>query len=148
MAQLLASQLINAPIKAVWPWVADITKHSQWSPKPFSVELVSGELGAVGSKYRSSGFIPPATKNHENDVELTEIVPDSKVVFRSHDKNGYFTTSYKFETVSGGTLVTFQHDFPKMVGAARILLPLLLPLTGKKDAMTRLGMLKNKAEGK
>ena len=148
MAQLLVSQLINAPIDAVWPWVSDITKHSQWSPKPFSVELVSGQNGAVGSKYRSTGFIPPAEKDHKNDVEITEVVPNSKIVFTSHDRNGFFTNTFTLETVSGGTQVTFQHDFPKMVGMARILLPLLLPLTGKRDAMTRLGLLKAKAEGK
>ena len=148
MAQVLVSQLINAPVDAVWPWVSDITKHSQWSPKPYSVELVSGISGTVGSKYRSIGFVPPAEKNHQNDVVLTEIVPNTKVVFTAHDSNGYFLNTFKLETVGSGTLVTFQHDFPKMKGVARILLPILLPLTGKKDATIRLGLLKARAEGK
>ena len=148
MAQVLVSQLINAPIDAVWPWVSDITKHSQWSPKPYSVELVSGISGTVGSKYRSIGFVPPAEKNHQNEVVLTEIVPNTKVVFTAHDSNGYFLNTFKLETVGSGTLVTFQHDFPKMKGVARILLPILLPLTGKKDATIRLGLLKARAEGK
>ncbi|MBI3430547.1 MAG: SRPBCC family protein [Actinobacteria bacterium] len=147
MTQLLVSQLINAPINAVWPWVSDITKHSQWSPKPYTVELISGENGAVGSKYRSSGWVPPAEKNHRNDVEITEVVPGSKIVFTAHDENGFFKNTFKLEPVSQGTQVTFQHDFPKMKGMGRILLPLLLPLVGKKDAMVRLGMLKAKAEG-
>lgn len=148
MAQLLVSQLINAPIDSVWPWVADIKKHSQWSPKPYSVELVSGENGAIGSKYRSTGWVPPAEKNHHNDVELTEIVPNSKIVFTAHDENGYFKNTFKLESVSQGALVTFQHDFPIMKGMGRILLPLLLPLVGKRDALARLKMLKVKAEGK
>jgi len=148
MAQLLVSQLINAPIDAVWPWIADINKHSQWSPKPYSVELVSGENGAIGSKYRSTGWVPPAEKNHRNDVEITEVIPDSKIVFTAHDENGYFKNTFKLESVSQSTLVTFQHDFPTMKGMGRILLPLLLPLVGKKDAKVRLGMLKAKAEGK
>ena len=147
MAQLLVSQLINAPIDSVWPLVSDITKHSQWSPKPYSVELISGVNGAVGSKYRSTGFVPPADKNHRNDVEITEVVPGSKIVFTAHDDNGYFKNTFKLESVNQGTRVTFQHDFPRMKGMGRILLPLLLPLTGKKDAMVRLGKLKAKAEG-
>ena len=150
MAQLLVSQMIDAPIDAVWPWVSDITRHPQWSPKHYSVELVSGVNGEVGSKYRSTGFIPPADKKHQNEVVLTEVVPKSKVVFTAHDDNGYFLNSFKLESVgpdSKGTLVTFQHDFPKMKGAARILLPILLPLTGKKEAATRLGLLKARAEG-
>ena len=147
MTQILASQLINAPIDTVWPWVSDITKHPQWSPKPYSVELVSGVSGAVGSKYRSTGFVPPADKNHQNEVVLTEVVPKSKVVFTAHDANGYFLNSYKLESVGSGTLVTFQHDFPRMKGAARILVPILVPLTGKKEALGRLGLLKARAEG-
>ncbi len=148
MTQILASLSINAPIDAVWPWVADITKHPQWSPKPYSVALISGVNGTVGSKYSSTGFVPPNDKNHQNEVELTELVPHSKVVFTAHDANGYFLNSYKLESVGQGTLVTFQHDFPTMKGAARILVPILVPLTGKKEALKRLGLLKAKVEGK
>ncbi|MEI9907363.1 MAG: SRPBCC domain-containing protein [Actinomycetota bacterium] len=111
------------------------------------MELVSGVNGTVGSKYQSTGFVPPNDKNHKNDVELTEIVPKSKVVFTAHDANGYFLNTFTLESVGSDTKVTFQHDFPKMVGAARILLPLLLPITGKRDAKVRLGLLKAKAEG-
>lgn len=146
MAQLLVSQLINAPVDKVWPLVSDLTTHPQWSPKPYSVELVSGEGGAVGSKYRSVGFIPPAEKNHANDVEITEIVPKSKFVFRAHDANGYFNNIFTLDAVGQGTRVTFQHDFPKMKGPARFLLPILLPIFGKKDAMARMNLLKAKAE--
>lgn len=46
------------------------------------------------------------------------------------------------------TEVTFQHDFPKMKGMGRILLPLLLPSVGKRDGMVLLGLLKDKAEGR
>lgn len=35
-----------------------------------------------------------------------------------------------------------------MKGVGPVLLPLLLPVVGKRDAMTILGMLKAKAEGK
>ena len=116
------------------------------SPKPYSAVLTAGENGAVGSKYSSVGFVPPADKNHKNEVEIVEVVPNSKFVFRSHDENGYFTNTFTLKSMGGGTEVTFQHDFPKMKGAGRVLLPLLLPITGKRDAKVRLGKLKAKAE--
>jgi uncharacterized protein YndB with AHSA1/START domain len=147
MAQLLVSQNIDAPVEAVWPWIADITKHAQWSPKPFVAQLTSGENGAVGSTYSSVGHVPPADKNHKNEVEITQVVPHSKFVFRAHDENGYFINTFTLKPTGAGTEVTFQHDFPKMKGTGRILLPLLLPSVGKRDAMVRLGMLKSKAEG-
>lgn len=148
MAQLLVSQLINAPIEAVWPWISDINKHSQWSPKPYSVELVSGVDGEVGSKYRSTGWVPPADKNHRNDVEITEVIPKSKIVLMAHDENGFYKNTFTLESVGQGTQVTFQNVFPQMKGMGRILVPILLPIVGKKDVVTRLRLLKAKAEGK
>lgn len=146
-AELLVSEHINAPIEVVWSWVANLEKHSDWSPKPFKIELLKGELNAVGSTYRSIGFIPPMEKNHENTVEIIESIPNSRFVFRAHDANGNFENVFTLKSAGDGTEVTFHHMFPKMVGMARILLPLLLPITGKRDAMTRLRMLKSKAEG-
>lgn len=148
MTQLLVSQVIDAPAEAIWPWIEDITKHGQWSPKAFQAQLTSGVNGAVGSTYSSVGHVPPADKNHKNEVEITQVVPNSKFVFRAHDENGYFTNTFTLKSVGSGTEVTFQHDFPKMKGAGRVLLPLLLPIVGKKDALVRLGMLKAKAEGR
>ena len=148
MTQLLVSQMIDAPAFAVWPWIADITKHSQWSPKPFEAKLTSGVIGAVGSTYNSVGFVPPAEKDHKNEVTITEVVPNSRIVFKSHDENGYFTNTFTLESVGSGTKVTFQHDFPRMKGIGLILVPLLVPIVGKRDTKVRLGMLKNKAEGK
>ena len=145
-AELLVSQKINAPIEAVWPWIAHLDKHSEWSPKPFKIELLQGEMNAVGSTYRSTGFIPPMEKNHENSVEITESVLNSRFVFKAHDANGYFENIWTLKSVDGGTEVTYHHKFPKMVGMGRILLPLLLPIVGKKDEMKRLGILKSKVE--
>ncbi len=148
MAQLLVSQLINAPIEAVWPWVSDLKKHSQWSPKPYSIEFVSGVDGEVGSKYRSIGWVPPADKNHHNDVEITEVIPKSKIVFMAHDENGFYKNIFTLEAVGQGTQVTFQNIFPQMKGIGRVLVPILLPIVGKKDVVARLRLLKAKAEGK
>ena len=148
MTQLLVSQMINAPADAVWPWIADITKHSQWSPKPFEAKLTSGVIGAVGSTYSTVGFVPPAEKDHKNEVTITEVVPNRKIVFKSHDENGYFTNTFTLQSEGSGTTVTFQHDFPRMKGMGMILVPLLVPIVGKRDTKVRLGMLKNKAEGK
>jgi uncharacterized protein YndB with AHSA1/START domain len=146
--QLTVSEKINAPVDLIWPWVANLEKHSQWSPKPYKVELVSGEPNSVGSKYRSVGVVPPGDKEQVNDVEISEINQGHKIVFLAHDRNGTFRNTFTFTPVSGGTEVTFNHTFPRMKGIGMILLPLLLPIVGKKDAMKRLGMLKAKAEAK
>ena len=146
MAQLLISQVINAPVEKVWPLISDLTQHSRWSPKPHTIELVSGTAGEVGSRYQSVGEVPPADKHHKNEVEITEVTPKSKFVFEAYDENGTFVNTFTLDSIGSGTKVTFQHDFPRMVGMGRILLPLLLPIVGKRDGMVRLGLLKSLAE--
>ena len=62
---------IDAPAARVWPWVADLGKHAQFSPTPYSVEWTAGEPNAVGSRFRSVGVIP-GDKHHVNEGEITE----------------------------------------------------------------------------
>ena len=101
----------------------------------------------MGSKYRSTGFIPPAEKDHPNDVEITEVVPNSKFVFKASDSGGVYINTFTLESVGGDTKVTFQHDFLNLRGMTRFIIPLALNTLGKKDAKARLGLLKAKAEG-
>ena len=63
---------IKASPSAVWPWVVDLNKHAQWSPTNYEVELLSGETGQVGTRYRSVGWIP-GDSNHVNEVEITKV---------------------------------------------------------------------------
>jgi len=46
---------IDAQPFAVWPWVADLSKHVDWSPKPYRIEWLEGEPNAVGSRFHSAG---------------------------------------------------------------------------------------------
>jgi uncharacterized protein YndB with AHSA1/START domain len=49
---------IDAPPEKVWPLVGDLARQSEWSPKPYRVEWESGEPNAVGSTFRSIGWLP------------------------------------------------------------------------------------------
>jgi uncharacterized protein YndB with AHSA1/START domain len=137
---------IRAPLEAVWPWVADITRHAEWSPKPYRVDLVSGDLNAVGSRYRSVGWVPPNESNHANDVEITEVVPMSRFALRATDESGTFASTFDFLPVDGGTQVTFHIEFPAMKGLNAVMVPLLFPIVAKPDFRKRLGLLKRKVE--
>jgi uncharacterized protein YndB with AHSA1/START domain len=145
--QATVSVTIQAAPDDVWPWIADITRHAEWSPKPYRVELVSGEPNAVGSHYRSVGWVPPNDGNHSNDVEITEVVPTTRFGLHATDENGTFLNSFDLRPVSGGTEVTFHIEFPKMKGMNAVMVPLLFPVVGKPDFRKRLGLLKQKVEG-
>ncbi|MGH9020953.1 MAG: SRPBCC family protein [Acidimicrobiales bacterium] len=132
---------LDAAPERVWPWVADITRHAQWSPRPYRVELVSGEPNSVGARYQSVGWVP-GEKDHEMDVEVTEVVPFERFHLVAHDALGDFDNLFTFRARGPGTVVTFRLEFPPMTGLAAFMVPLLFPLVGKADCRKRMRMLK------
>ena len=140
------SVTIQAPPEDVWPWVSDISRHGDWSPKPYRVELVSGEANAEGSHYRSVGWVPPNDGNHVNDVEITQVVPMTRFALEATDDNGTFANTFDLKPVSDGTEVTFRLVFPEMKGMAAIMVPILFPLVGKADIKKRMQLLKQAVE--
>jgi uncharacterized protein YndB with AHSA1/START domain len=139
------SVTIQSPPETVWPWIAHLDKHTEWSPKPYRVELVSGEPNTVGSKYRSIGWVP-GDKNHVNDVEITEVVTNSRFALRAHEEMGIFENTYDLRSTGGNTEVTFRIVFPPMKGMSALLVPVLFPLVGKAEIRKRMGLLKAKVE--
>jgi uncharacterized protein YndB with AHSA1/START domain len=136
---------IKASPEVVWPWISQLDKHTQWSPKPYRVEFVSGAPNAVGARYKSVGWVP-GDKNHGNEVEIIEVFTNSRFALRAYDEGGVFQNSYDLRPTSDGTEVTFKLVFPKMKGMSAILVPILFPLVGKADIRKRMGKLKARAE--
>lgn len=136
---------IQAPPTVVWLWVAQLAKHVEWSPKPYQVEWISGEPNAVGSRYRSIGWVP-GDKNHVNEGTITESLPSERFSLKADDKEGTFSNTYTLRDVGGATEVTFRLIFPKMKGAAAIFAPPLFAMVGKSDIRKRMQLLKEKVE--
>ena len=136
---------IDAPPDKVWPWIADLTKHGDYSPGAFTAELVSGEPGTVGTRYRSVGVIP-GDKQHSNEVEVVEAVPNERLVLRSEDKLGHFTNSYVLRPSGTGTEVSHTIVFPPQKFPMSLVIPLAFPLVGKPDGRKRMKLLKAKVE--
>jgi len=137
--------MIESAPDAVWEWVGDISKHPQFSPHDYTVERISGEPNAVGSRYRSVGWVP-GDKAHKNEFEIIESVPESRLVIRAEDDQGPFVNTFTVKPVSGGTQVDYQIVFPKMTGMSAVLVPVLFPLVGKSDIRKRMTMLKSAVE--
>lgn len=138
---------IAAPPEKVWPWVADLEKHHEWSPKPFRVEWISGGSNQVGSHFRSAGWIP-GDKDHENEGEITERTEPTRFALRSSDKQGSYRNEFVLVAGPNGTTeVTFTLRFVDMKGMNAIMLPIAFPLIGKPDIRKRMQLLKEKVEG-
>lgn len=139
------SVTVQAPPEAVWPWVGDLAKHAEWSPKPYRVELVSGEPGAIGTCYRSVGWVP-GDKAHANDVEITALVPGEHLALRADEEMGSFVSTYDLRPAGDGTEVVFHLEFPPLKGLTALMVPVLFPLVGKRDIRARMQLLKKKVE--
>lgn len=136
---------IQAPPKTVWALVADLGTHPSWSPKPYTIEWISGEPNRVGSKFRSVGWIP-GDKRHMNEGEITERVEPTRFALRSQD-GGWFINAFDLTPVGdGATEVAFTITFPTMKGMKALAAPVAFPLVGKPDIRKRLDLLKEKAE--
>jgi len=136
---------IDAPVDRVWPWVADLGKHAEWSPKDYTVEWLEGEPNAIGSRYRSVGWVP-FDKRHVNEGEIVENQARERFAFRAQDKDGSYANTFTLEPLGQSTKVTFRLDFVKLNGMAAFAVPVVFPLIGKKDIRARMGLLKSKVE--
>ncbi len=136
---------IDAPVDRVWPWVADLGRHAEWSPKAYTVEWIEGEPNAVGSRYRSVGWVP-GDKEHVNEGQIVENRPQERFALRAHDKDGAYANTFTLEPHGQGTKVTFRLDFQEMHGMAALAVPIVFPLIGKRDIRARMQLLKTRVE--
>jgi uncharacterized protein YndB with AHSA1/START domain len=137
--------VIAARPEVVWPWVGQLEKHAEWSPKPYTIEWLTGEPNAVGSRYRSVGWVP-GDKHHVNEGEITESVPNERFALRADDDQGPFANTFTLRPVDAGTEVVFRLVFPPMKGALALLVPVLFGTVGKADVRKRMRLLKAKVE--
>lgn len=145
MTQGEFSVVIAASPETVWPWISQLEKHVEWSPKAYSVEWTSGEPNTVGSCFRSVGWIP-GNKNNVNEGEITEVVPNQRFALRADDKQGSFTDTFVMRPSGDGTEVTFTLVFPEMKGVMAMMIPVAFAIAGKPDIRKRMAKLKATVE--
>jgi len=109
---------IDATPDRIWPLVADLGRQGEWSPKPYTVEWLSGEANAVGSTFRSTGWLP-TDKAHEMEgtVKVNEPMRSFEVV--SHDAKEEWTNRYQLAPSGSQTIVTKEMIGPPLTGVKK-----------------------------
>jgi uncharacterized protein YndB with AHSA1/START domain len=110
---------IDAPPEKLWPWVADLAKHGEWSPKPYRMEWLSGDPNAVGSRFRSHGWLPQ-DKDHEMEGTITAHEPWSRYEVVATDSSGDWMNRYELALRGSGTVVTKTMVGPLPTGAGKV----------------------------
>jgi uncharacterized protein YndB with AHSA1/START domain len=131
---------IARPPDIVFAYLADVTKHGEWSPKPYRVEGASG-LVTTGDTFTSIGTMP-YEKNHRNDVTVTECSPPSRLRLDAEEKGEHFINTFELRAEGGSTVLTRTMDVPKPGGLAGAAFPIIKALFIKPDVQKGLDKLK------
>lgn len=124
----------------VFAYLADVTKHGEWSPKPFRVEGASGAV-KTGDTFTSIGTLPHE-KNHRNDVKVTECSPPTRLQLDAEEKGEHFVNTFDLRADGGGTVLTRTMDAPTPGGLMGLAFPLIKAVFIKPDVQKGLNKLK------
>jgi uncharacterized protein YndB with AHSA1/START domain len=136
---------IDAPPEKVWPLVGDLSRQSEWSPKPYRVEWRSGEPNAVGSTFRSIGWVPQE-KEHVMEGVVKVCEPMQLFEVTTHDDKEEWTNRYELTPTGSGTTVTKTVIWPSMTGVKALARSAVFALYVNGAMRKGLSMLKAKAE--
>ena len=138
---------VNRPPDAVFDYLADVSRHGEWSPKPFRVEGLAAGGVRKGATYTSYGWIP-GDKEHKNDVEVTECSAPTRLVLTATEPNGkdYFVNTFTVTAQGSGSKVEREMDMPKPGGFVGAIFPVVLAGFVKPAVQKGMNMFKEKCE--
>jgi uncharacterized protein YndB with AHSA1/START domain len=94
---------INAPRERVFEYVADFSRHPEWSMDDM---VISGHQGPTheGATYDAEGTL--RGKRNKSTVFVSEIDPPNRIEFEAQDSSGITGHVFTFTPQNGGTHVT------------------------------------------
>jgi carbon monoxide dehydrogenase subunit G len=99
------SIIISRPVADVFSFLANAENDKQWRPGVIEITKTSGQ--GVGTTYRQI-VRGPGGRRIDADVEITELVPDQHIAFKTTKGPVRPTGSYDLQASDGGTEVTFR----------------------------------------
>jgi uncharacterized protein YndB with AHSA1/START domain len=95
---------VDAPPDAVFAYLANFPRHSEWAADPLRIEKLS--IGPVqqGTAFRSVG--QERGVEHEQKVTITEFVPNERITFEAEAGFGVVRHWFRIEPASVGVRLT------------------------------------------
>jgi uncharacterized protein YndB with AHSA1/START domain len=139
---------VARPPAEVFSYLADVSRHGEWSPKPYRVEGVSpGDQVVQGSTFVSYGWLPN-DKDHRNEVEATVVDAPSRLVLTSSEGDEKFVSTFTVTPSGGGSSVERVMDMPRPGGALGAVFPVILATLVKPNVNKGMANLKSSLESK
>lgn len=123
---------IHAAPENVYAYLADFTRHGEWSSNVQSIRLTAGEPGTVGAEFEAIEDIPRPMSTF---ASITELRPPNLIAWEATDRR-VFRTIWRFEIQARGAdshvtqTVTF---YPLNLLANVILYALRVPRVEKEN---------------
>jgi uncharacterized protein YndB with AHSA1/START domain len=143
MPQAQHTVTIDRPVDSVFAFVADGEKCPQWRPGVLDIKRVSGD-GGVGTTYRQ-GVRGPMGRRIAADYEITKSEPNRLIEFQTVTGPARPHGRYEFESVDGGTRLTFALD-AELTGIRKLLMGSMVQKTMEAEVAT-VDKLKSVLEG-
>jgi carbon monoxide dehydrogenase subunit G len=96
---------ISRPVADVFSFLANAENDKHWRPGVIEITKTSGQ--GVGTTYRQI-VRGPGGRRVDADVEITELVPNQRIAFKTTKGPVRPTGSYDLKASGGGTEVTFR----------------------------------------
>lgn len=135
---------IDRTPEVVFDYLTDVSRHAEWSPKPFRVEGTPGKV-KTGDTFASIGTIP-GDKNHRNEVNVTDCTPPRRLVLEADEQGERFINTFELEAEGAGTRLTRTMDAPKPGFPLSAVFPLLMATFIRPDVNKGLRNLKARLE--
>jgi uncharacterized protein YndB with AHSA1/START domain len=98
--------LVHAPLQKAFDYVADLTRHPEWSGGELKIEAITPGPIAVGKEYQSRGEVA-IQKERPNTVQITEYESPHKFAFAAKDPDfGKVTHEFTLTERNGSVLIT------------------------------------------
>jgi uncharacterized protein YndB with AHSA1/START domain len=113
--------VIERPVQEVFAFLADSENDKRWRRGVIEIAKTSGQ--GVGTTYRQviSG---PGGRPIDADIEITELVPDQRIAFRTTKGPVRPTGSYDIRATGAGTKLTFSLHV-RLSGLKKLMTPMV-----------------------
>ena len=122
MAAIQRQIEVKAPAEKVFGYVADIPRHVEWAGHKLQIKPDSEGPAAVGSTFSCVGH---QLGTHQGKVTVTELAPNTRLVYESDDDTGHFRHFFLLSEEGGATRVIKGVEPGPRSPLFKIMLPLL-----------------------
>jgi uncharacterized protein YndB with AHSA1/START domain len=115
---------VNAPVETVFSYLADFSRHREWTQHPVQIEQTTpGSVGAGTTFTSRNRFLG---RELADRLKVTEFAPNERLVYEADGDTGGFRHIFRVAPANGGTRVTKGIETLRQTLIGRLLAPLFL----------------------